>query len=161
MKPLTHEARRFCHGDYAWSNWQPCTAEQAERYAADETFQVRERVCPRPAPHKQPPPMPNSDTCCVNQFSSRCCEYGTKGCVVTHNPEVQASPLGVVNEEGQTMTEEMQAALREWVRGNLVVDVQNADKLGPGRDVYVGLRFKDEDRAFSYSLVGIPSGEDA
>lgn len=37
----THEARRWCHGDDAWSRWQPCTAEQAASYAKDETFQVR------------------------------------------------------------------------------------------------------------------------
>lgn len=37
----THEARRWCSGDSAWSEWQPCTAEQAASYAKDETFQVR------------------------------------------------------------------------------------------------------------------------
>lgn len=37
----THEARRWCHGDSAWSEWQPCTAVQAASYAKDETFQVR------------------------------------------------------------------------------------------------------------------------
>lgn len=36
-----HEARRWCSGDSAWSEWQPCTAAQAASYAKDETFQVR------------------------------------------------------------------------------------------------------------------------
>lgn len=37
----TYKARRWCHGDGAWSEWQPCTAAQAASYAKDETFQVR------------------------------------------------------------------------------------------------------------------------
>lgn len=45
MEPLTHEARRYCKGDDAWTEWQPCTEEQASRYLKDETFQVRQRVC--------------------------------------------------------------------------------------------------------------------
>lgn len=43
---LTHEARRYCRGDGEWSNWQPCTAEQAERRKSDDTFQVRQRTKP-------------------------------------------------------------------------------------------------------------------
>ncbi len=42
-EPMTHEARRYCHGDEAWTNWQPCTAEQARRYTADDGFQIRTR----------------------------------------------------------------------------------------------------------------------
>lgn len=41
--PLTHEARRYCRGDDGWTNWQPCTAAEAERREADSTFQVRLR----------------------------------------------------------------------------------------------------------------------
>lgn len=37
----THEARRWCYGDDAWSEWQPCSAERAAERAKDETFQVR------------------------------------------------------------------------------------------------------------------------
>lgn len=44
MEQLTHEARRYCHGDDSWTNWQPCTAEQAAQREKDETFQVRRRV---------------------------------------------------------------------------------------------------------------------
>lgn len=43
---LTHEARRYCHGDADWTDWQPCTAEQAARYKKDDTFQVRLRSSP-------------------------------------------------------------------------------------------------------------------
>lgn len=42
-EPMTHEARRYCHGDEDWTTWQPCTAEQARRYAADDSFQIRTR----------------------------------------------------------------------------------------------------------------------
>jgi hypothetical protein len=38
---LTDEARRYCHGDDAWTHWQPCTAEQAARYEKDDAFNVR------------------------------------------------------------------------------------------------------------------------
>ena len=57
QKPLTHEARRRCHGDDAWTDWRPCTKEQAEQRRMDETFQVRQRVTPAPAAHKRPPRM--------------------------------------------------------------------------------------------------------
>lgn len=57
QEPLTHEARRFCHGDDQWSDWQPCTQSQARRHQLDDTFEVRQRACPRPAPHKRPPPL--------------------------------------------------------------------------------------------------------
>ena len=41
---LTHEARRYCHGDDAWTEWQPCTREQAALWqASDPTFEIRER----------------------------------------------------------------------------------------------------------------------
>lgn len=52
---LTHEVRRYCRGDRAWTDWQPCTAEQAARYEMDDSCRVRPRVCPLPAPHKRPP----------------------------------------------------------------------------------------------------------
>lgn len=42
-KEQPFEARRYCKGDGAWSNWQPCTALQADMYKLDETFQVRAR----------------------------------------------------------------------------------------------------------------------
>lgn len=38
---MTHEARRYCHGDDAWTDWRPCTAQQAAEYRLDGTFQVR------------------------------------------------------------------------------------------------------------------------
>lgn len=38
---MTHEASRYCHGDDAWTDWQPCTAEQAARYERDDAFKVR------------------------------------------------------------------------------------------------------------------------
>lgn len=41
---LTHEARRFCHGDDAWSSWQPCTMADALRRQGEEGFEVRPRV---------------------------------------------------------------------------------------------------------------------
>ena len=37
----THEACRYCHGDDAWSNWQPCTTAQARIYEGREDFRVR------------------------------------------------------------------------------------------------------------------------
>jgi negative regulator of replication initiation len=41
---LTHEARRWCHGDDAWTDWQACTAETAHRRSLDSTFEVRLRA---------------------------------------------------------------------------------------------------------------------
>jgi hypothetical protein len=38
---MTHEARRYCHGDDAWTDWQTCTAEQAAEYKARPDFEVR------------------------------------------------------------------------------------------------------------------------
>lgn len=43
-KLLTHEAKRYCHGEDAWTDWKLCTAEQAARYKKDDTFRVRLRV---------------------------------------------------------------------------------------------------------------------
>ena len=40
---LTHEVKRWCHGDGDWSNWQPCTAKQAEEYAKDDSVKTRPR----------------------------------------------------------------------------------------------------------------------
>ena len=59
------------------------------------------------------------------------------------------------------MTEEMETSLREWLRENLVIDVDSCDKWGPGNDVYVGLRLKGDRLAFSTERVSIPSREDA
>lgn len=45
---LTHEARRYCHGDGEWSNWQACTEQQALDWrSSDQKFEVRKRVTPR------------------------------------------------------------------------------------------------------------------
>jgi hypothetical protein len=38
---LTHEVRRWCSGDGAWTNWQPCTAAKAADYAKDDSIEVR------------------------------------------------------------------------------------------------------------------------
>jgi len=38
---LTHEVSRWCSGDDAWSNWQPCTAEKAAEYAKDDLVKFR------------------------------------------------------------------------------------------------------------------------
>lgn len=35
------EARRWCKGDDAWTNWQSCTAEQKARWEAGGDFQFR------------------------------------------------------------------------------------------------------------------------
>ena len=57
------------------------------------------------------------------------------------------------------MTEEMQVAMREWLRENLLIDVADCDKYGPGASVYVGLRFKGEDAAFTYERIYVPTLE--
>jgi hypothetical protein len=47
-KPVTtygHEVRQWCHSDYTWSEWKPCTDEQALEYSKDEMFQVRAVLC--------------------------------------------------------------------------------------------------------------------
>lgn len=43
-KDFTHEARRYCHGDSAWSSWQPCTEATAAARQTQSDFQVRRRV---------------------------------------------------------------------------------------------------------------------
>lgn len=35
------EARRWCKGDNAWTNWQPCTEEQKIKWSDREEFQFR------------------------------------------------------------------------------------------------------------------------
>ena len=59
------------------------------------------------------------------------------------------------------MDELMMRAMREWLRENLLIDVQLADKFGPSNDVYVGLRFKGEEHAFVYERIDIPQHESA
>jgi hypothetical protein len=49
-----------------------------------------------------------------------------------------------------------ESQLREWLRENLLIDVERVEGHGPGNDVYVGLRFKGEDYAFSYERISIP-----
>ena len=39
----TFEAKRWCHGDRQWTNWQPCTEAEAALYRKDENFKVRPR----------------------------------------------------------------------------------------------------------------------
>lgn len=47
----THEARRWCSGDGGvWTEWQPCTAAQADEYRKDESFCVRPITTPKTAP---------------------------------------------------------------------------------------------------------------
>jgi len=55
------------------------------------------------------------------------------------------------------MDNDMEKALRAWLKENLVLHVQEADLWAAGQDVYVGLRFKDEDRAFCFERISIPT----
>ncbi len=57
------------------------------------------------------------------------------------------------------MTDEMQAALREWLKENLCIDVTRADAWGGCKDVYVGIRLRGDKDAFSYERIDIPSPE--
>lgn len=59
------------------------------------------------------------------------------------------------------MTEKTDADLRQWLKDNLVIEVEHVDKWGPGCDVYVQLRFKDEPKEFSYDVIHIPSKDDS
>jgi hypothetical protein len=46
--------------------------------------------------------------------------------------------------------------LREWLRENLVVTAEDADRFSRDNDVYVGICFKDETKPFTRELVRIP-----
>lgn len=41
MTEMTHEIRRYCSGDGAWTKWRRCTAEQAAKRTTDSSFEVR------------------------------------------------------------------------------------------------------------------------
>jgi hypothetical protein len=49
------EARRWCKGDAEWTDWQPITAAEYERYKDDATFEVRASPAstPEAAPEQQ------------------------------------------------------------------------------------------------------------
>lgn len=42
MSAKKYESRNFRDGDTAWSDWQACTVEEFEKYAKDNSFQVRQ-----------------------------------------------------------------------------------------------------------------------
>lgn len=50
--------------------------------------------------------------------------------------------------------------LKDWLRSNIEVSVVFCDNYGPGNDVYVGLKFMDEEMAFCSARICIPSRHD-
>lgn len=51
--------------------------------------------------------------------------------------------------------------LKEWIRNNLILEVAFSEKYGHGNDMDVSLRFKDEEKPFSYGRVSIPDIDNA
>lgn len=49
-RSMRWEARRWCNGDDDWTNWQPCTDEQKDRWAAQGDFQFRQVSTPPTQP---------------------------------------------------------------------------------------------------------------
>ena len=52
-----------------------------------------------------------------------------------------------------------EAYLREWIRTNLRLYVTPVESMGPDPSVKVGLRFYDEEEAFTYEYINIPYNE--
>ena len=50
-------------------------------------------------------------------------------------------------------------AIKNWIRENVVIVVDSADKSGSGMSVNVGLRFSDEDETFTTEFICIPDAD--
>ena len=55
------------------------------------------------------------------------------------------------------MNETFQAELKEWIKNNLLLEVEDADRFDRNNnDVYVSLRFAGDEFAFSTERISIP-----
>lgn len=55
------------------------------------------------------------------------------------------------------MKEEFEAELKEWIKSNLLIEVEKADRFdGSNNDVYVSLRFAGDQFAFCTERIDIP-----